>query len=316
MTLQCYGQRLLNPFRGVMQVIRHGAAEAVSLDGIHWDIYVANDQLLDGLGASAARAQVSDIRYGRWSAQQGLRRGAIYPSADFRRMERLGQVLHEWLCQDAPVLPFPLRDQKECWLLDHAGAPLALLHSLLPQQTPDTGLSRHWNIGQAARQAFHASDLPDAANRLEACINALAGPTPIAQWFLRLPDGGGRTLPDTPTPEPWRDRLLEAAAFPVLLVQEAGLAPHCRQLLHDFHNWQAPWLLCLGDLPEHCRQRLEGQLGSQGERVAAAYRLYPQILNPAAIDAARVAARLAASLGVSARTAESAEIDWSQCPGI
>jgi hypothetical protein len=48
-SVEYYSQRLLNPFRGCIQVIRDEAAEAVSMDGVHWDIYVSNDALLEGL---------------------------------------------------------------------------------------------------------------------------------------------------------------------------------------------------------------------------------------------------------------------------
>ncbi len=38
MAVECYAQRLLNPYRGTMHVIKYEAAEAVTLDGVHWDI--------------------------------------------------------------------------------------------------------------------------------------------------------------------------------------------------------------------------------------------------------------------------------------
>ena len=43
MTILCYSQRLLNPFRGSMCCIQYRSAEAVTADGIKWDIYVSND---------------------------------------------------------------------------------------------------------------------------------------------------------------------------------------------------------------------------------------------------------------------------------
>jgi hypothetical protein len=89
MPIRCYAQRLLNPFRGVMNVIEYQAAEAVTLDGVQWDIYVRNAELVKDL-AQAERVQTSDIRYGSWSAAQGLKRGPIQPSEDFLRMEHQG----------------------------------------------------------------------------------------------------------------------------------------------------------------------------------------------------------------------------------
>lgn len=75
MNPDCYAQRLLNPFRGVMNIIEYQGAEAVTIDGIHWDIYVRDTELVEDL-ENASRIQTSDIRYGSWSEQEGLKRGA------------------------------------------------------------------------------------------------------------------------------------------------------------------------------------------------------------------------------------------------
>jgi len=89
MSIEWYSQRLLNPFRGCVNCIRYHSADAVTADGVHWDIYVSNEGLLKGLPREH-RPQVSDIRFGSWSVARGLRRGPIFPSEDFQRMERLG----------------------------------------------------------------------------------------------------------------------------------------------------------------------------------------------------------------------------------
>ena len=47
MSFQRYSQRLLNPFRGVVNCIRYRSAEAVTADGVRWDIYVSNEALLE-----------------------------------------------------------------------------------------------------------------------------------------------------------------------------------------------------------------------------------------------------------------------------
>ena len=65
----CYAQRLLNPFRGVTNIVRYQSAEAVTMDGVHWDIYVTNDALRQGLDATH-NIQISDNRYGSWSQSQ------------------------------------------------------------------------------------------------------------------------------------------------------------------------------------------------------------------------------------------------------
>ena len=61
MSVECFAQRLLNPFRGAMHTIKYGGAEAVTTDGVEWDIYVANDALLDDF-FDTSRMQISDIR--------------------------------------------------------------------------------------------------------------------------------------------------------------------------------------------------------------------------------------------------------------
>jgi len=40
MNTVCYSERILNPFRGVMNVIALDDAEAVTTDGINWFLYV------------------------------------------------------------------------------------------------------------------------------------------------------------------------------------------------------------------------------------------------------------------------------------
>jgi hypothetical protein len=66
MSIRRYAQRLLNPFRGVMNIIEFQGAEAVTTDGIHWDIYVRDLELVQDIQHNA-RIQTSDIRYGHWS---------------------------------------------------------------------------------------------------------------------------------------------------------------------------------------------------------------------------------------------------------
>jgi hypothetical protein len=40
MNIVCYSARILNPFRGVMNIISLGDAEAVTVDGVSWPRYV------------------------------------------------------------------------------------------------------------------------------------------------------------------------------------------------------------------------------------------------------------------------------------
>jgi len=66
------------------------------MNGVNWDIYVSDEELLKDLDDSQ-RVQISDIRYGKWSKQNGLKRGPLYPSEEFRVMEHMGAIVYEYL---------------------------------------------------------------------------------------------------------------------------------------------------------------------------------------------------------------------------
>lgn len=278
MTVLHYAQRLLNPFRGTMHTLRHAAAEATTLDGVQWDIYVANEQLLEGL-EPRHDTQISDIRYGRWSSGDGLKRGAIYPSADFLRMEAMGATVYEYLRCHYQAVPFALNDVFELWLLDATGAPMALIDSALTAPLPGRNQPTAWRPGMAAQ-----AQLGDTADALAQCVNDHAR---AARWFQRHPDGSGMPLnrPD--------DVPLPATAFPSLLLSAPGAAG-AQQLLENFLAWQSPYLLTL-PLDSATRRHLERQACQQPEVVYSLHRLYPEIGDSACINAALVAAMLSRS---------------------
>jgi hypothetical protein len=297
MQIECYAQRLLNPFRGTLQVIRYAAAEAVSLDGVNWDIYVANESLLEGL-APSAHAQVSDIRYGNWSQARGLRRGPLYPSEDFRRMEALGDVVYGALRQWHTRVPFELSDHDEYWLLDAQARPLALLHSALDALATNAPAAL-WKPGIAAHERFLSRCCPagsSAADHLSDYINGLAGDRPEARWYRREADGSGIDLAS--------GNRRPAEDFPILCLRAVGHDADAAGLVADYLAWLAAWLLCLPDLATEQRQVLETQARAQAEIVDSLYRLYPEIIDAEAIQAARVEARLAHSLASTASDAE------------
>lgn len=282
----CYAQRVLNPFRGVMQVIRHEAAEAVSMDGVHWDIYVSNDTLLAGTEDAPGPVQVSEARFGRWSAAAGLVRGPLYPSEDFYRMERMGTVVYEQLRRLHTQVPFPFHDRHERWLLDRNGQPLVLLDSAVtPPPLPGPG-EGWWRIGLAAQEHFVSQAVPERAGRhLMDYVNGQAGP---AVWYHREPDGSGRRLRH----QDQGPERLPAGDFPALLLRRSGHDARHTRLIDDFVAWQAPWLLLLAGLSVETRAALERQARERAGEVARLFRLYPAMAAPEEIQAARVAARL------------------------
>ena len=297
MQIECYAQRLLNPFRGVVHVIRYQSAEAVTTDGVEWDIYVANDALLDGLGRAGRRAQISDIRYGHWSLEKGLKRGPLYPSDDFKRLEDMGAEVYRHLLKVHCDVPFVFRDPFELWLLDRDAQPLALLHSVRTDSETDTKPPLDWRAGIAAQEHFQSSAIADlgesAGAYLTRHVNSLA--SGVVQWFRRSDDGTGLGLHTLRGGDSLRGRVLDADAFPPLFVSTAGMDAAHTRLVHDYHAWQAPWMLLLPHLDSATRSALEACACQQAELIEKHCRLYPTVIDRPALQAARVEAALVRS---------------------
>jgi hypothetical protein len=308
MRAECYSQRLLNPFRGSMNCIRYRSADAVTADGVHWDIYVSNEALLEGLPGQR-KAQVSDIRFGSWSRARGLRRGPLFPSDDFLQLEAMGQRLYEILLETHGQVPFPFRDDYELWLLDRELHPLALLESALTEQDISRAPSLQWSPGLNSRKTFTSQAAaplgidrtrPGAvADYLSAYINRLAGPQPVAQLFRREADGSGRGLGGCNLPDAIAGRRLERTVFPADLIDLQRHDELHGRLLQDFVCWQAPWHLVRHDLDSTARGEFERHASVQPLKVAHQYRLYPAIVDRRIIDAARVEARLREAMPVT-----------------
>lgn len=301
MTILCYSQRLLNPFRGSICCIQYQSAEAVTADGIKWDIYVSNAALLDDLPDNR-RTQVSDIRYGTWSAQTGLKRGPRCPSDDFLAMEEMGAVVYEHLLEVHESVPFPFLDSYELWLLDREGSPLALLDTALSAEKIDMRQAGAWNPGLNCRKTFISACAGElgidtaasgaSGDYLAGYINTRAGESPAAQIFARGDDGSGTGLHGSNLDSAFRDRILPPDAFPVTLLENRRHDElHCR-LISEFTAWQAPWLLLLPGLDTETRRRYEQLAGTQPVKLVQHYRLYPDIVDSTVIDAARVEVRL------------------------
>ena len=117
----CYGVRMLNPYRGVMQVVETDDADAVSCDGVRWTLYVHGErfkaQLDDGHWYDV---ETPEIKFGTWSAESGLKRSPVRNVVDYEFVDHIGQHLIDTLRIHNATIPFPLRDHYELWLLDSA----------------------------------------------------------------------------------------------------------------------------------------------------------------------------------------------------
>jgi len=70
MPVSCYSQRILNPFRGVMNIISTGGADAVTIDGTNWTFYIHdNFDCPTDDPKDFFEIEMSDIRFGDWNKQ-------------------------------------------------------------------------------------------------------------------------------------------------------------------------------------------------------------------------------------------------------
>lgn len=282
MSIVCYAQRLLNPFRGVVNVIRYQSAEAVTLDGVTWDIYVANESLREGL---KGKSQISDIRYGSWSESRGLKRGPIYPSDDFRRMEAQGHIVYEYLRAHHRDVPFDFADRYELWLLDGERRPLALIHSVLHLDETRSEAAVQWRAGFAAEEHFKSAASGEA-NSAVALGNFINGATRGWQWIERDASGNGVGLAGGGNAE--AGRFYAADSFPPRFLDPERHAEPYRQLVADYLDWQAPWFLLLDTLTQEERRALEALARRRAAEMVRQHRLYPALSDPAQLRAAQV----------------------------
>lgn len=296
-----YSQRLLNPFRGSMNIIEYRGAEAVSLDGRHWDIYVSNRELIRDLHSNKP-IQTSDIRFGSWSAEKGLKRGALYPSEDFKQMEAEGAELYNYLLQHHHEIPFPFLDNYELWLLDKESAPLALINSARRENDMEKQPFLDWRAGNLCCKEFtseayetikdlHNADL-SAGQYLTHYINHLASTPPRAQWFKRTMDGHGIGIAGHNIAAELINRELNEISFHPFMISDRLHDNHHINLINEFIQWQSPWLLLLDTLSESQRMIFEETSRGRALVVDQLYQLYPEIINNSFINAARVEATL------------------------
>ncbi len=298
MDINCYAQRLFNPFRGIMNVIAYAGAEAVSLDGLHWDIYVRDTELVSDL-QNNRRILSSDLRYGRWSEKEGLVRGPIYPSDDFKRLEAEGDIVFHYLLQHHQDVPFAFADHYELWLLDIMRQPLAILNSVVYEEDMELDGPLQWRVGVKCEQDFSSPSFEslhkpryNAGEYISHYVNQCARPEPCAQWFYRHQDGSGSGLEGVNLHSRYRQRQLDSRAFPKYFLNDLSHDPQHSQLLDDYLKWQAPYFLLLQNLSSHRRDIIEKQACKRALLMDELCHLYPDVVNADLLNAARVEAVL------------------------
>jgi hypothetical protein len=279
-----FALRRLDPFLGVTQVVENEAGRSLSVDGVNWEIQLRATLPAGGWGVlNRGRGENAFFRFGVWSRAEGLARFPPARNVDPNAAERDAAALLAQVEEALPALPLPLVDTLECWLLDADRKPLALLASLPPDAPlPERGV-RRW------RPALPDPDAPGTHDfaRLATWVAQRALPTPC--WIAREADDSGRGVA--------AGERFAAGAFPETLValpNATDAATADADLGARYLEWLAPRLLML-PLAAATRAALEIAAASRPEEVAHFFRLYPEIRDPARLNAVRVQARLIAT---------------------
>ncbi len=306
---ECYSQRMLNPYHGIVNVVETADADAVSRDGINWELYVHGGFETAEVDGELRRVELPDVKFGSWSASAGLRRAPARLTMDYAALDAAGSYLLAAVKRHADGVPFPLRDRFELWLLDGEDWPLVLLASAVRPEARELPPLPRWRPGQVARGKFQPGQ-DAAAARLAERVASTAGATPRAQWFRREEDGRGIGLDGFDLEPELEGRWLAANAFPELLLRERWADPEDSSLASAFLDWQAPVLLQLQHLAPATRARLERAARRWARAVAKYHRLYPETVEEEQLAAALVEARLRDA----ARHPEDAEEEPPLCP--
>jgi len=283
-----------------MNIISTGGADAVTIDGINWTLYVhdkfdcpTNDP------EEFFEIDMPDIRFGDWNRKTGLKRSPLIASYHYNEIQAIGHALLEAVQNYADLCPFPFADKYELWLLDSDNhEPLALLESVCNEHELHCPDNLAWEAGLRCREEFlKEHTLTDkqnvtAAELLNNFINQRAGARPSAQWFYRDQFKNGKGLSGVNLHPGLVGRELSARLFPKMLVQDQWQDEIKSSLIDSFINWLSPYLLVLDFLRDRQREMLELAAKNHATLVDKMYPLYPKIINQQAINAARVEAMM------------------------
>ena len=280
---QYYSIRRFCPYQGVIQVVDVGHARAYSTDGRHWQVRVQN-------AAGRLRWHATDCDAGDLASRE-------------TNADQLMQALNE-----RPPIPFPLADRFELWLLHHeTRLPLAIVKSRVSREEAeqDRITNPTWQPFLMSSNEFHSPALEAArtspgtrlrhtraCDMLERQVNMAGRPLPVLQWFERLDDASGIGHGGMRVDDRLLGRHLPAEAFPELLVDPVWEATLERDLVREYHEWNAPLLLAHQDLSETTRRWLEAAARQRPEALLENYPMYPQVLDGEAMQVSLVSAKL------------------------
>lgn len=297
--MEMYAKRLNNPFQGVLQVVASERVRALSFDGIQWELQFQCDvhRMKPAFADTLPRFQYA--RIGRWEARHGFKPYPLDPAMDRAEVESHYPAVVDALGKVR--IPLPQDDHYECWLLDDRDKqPLALLASCrqVTEMAAMTVARPCWHPPNAGQLPIDCTEeenrrgLPPVNYRLENLVKQRAGQNPVAQWFLRQPDGQGSAV----SADGQLSTALPARQFPELLLREDWESPAEQALCERYLQRLAPQLLVLQGLSLSGRERVERMASQQVIEMDSHFHLYPAVADPQRMTAWRVEARLRKAL--------------------
>ncbi len=298
---RCFAIRRLSPFQGCLQVIEAQAAQASSSNGIDWRVQVRTQTPRSQWGEDHTPAEQQVILFGFWSSEGGFHRVPLPPLISSHEIEIAAQPIIDVLLEQTRKVPFPQHDRCELWLLDEStSAPLVLIASVSdPQHLPhirrpewqptlrsDHSFTRTWSKDKTEAPAYAPREA------LAELIRHSAGQNPAAQWFERQADGSGKAIIGIDCDDKLQGRVLPKQEFPELLIRESWPDDAAQQLINDYIEWQAPYLLTLPTLSPLTRKRIEQRAFKQPFKVEGQYKLWPEVIDEARLRAALIEAQM------------------------
>ena len=294
--------RRLSPFQGSLQIIEAGDGQASSSNGLDWRIQVriqTSHEQGDSLDGPLPDHQT--ILFGFWSSEGGFHRVPLPPMISSRQIEVAAQPIIDDLLATASRVPFKQIDHCELWLLDKNNLlPLVLIsaccdntelptiHRLEWQPTlqSDHSFTRTWSKSE---EVISVHEPRDELNKI---IRDAAGQNPKAQWFLRDHNGNGKGIAGINIDADIQTRQLRNSEFPELLLKNDWQDANIQQLVNDYLDWQAPFLLTLAELNPLTRERLEQLAFRQVFKVEGQHKLWPEVIDEARLRAALIEAQM------------------------
>jgi len=272
-----YSMRRLSPYQGTIQITQLRDFRAMTTDGVTWRVQFLNQ-----------RSRISSHAVWRDDGSGNL--------IETSRTSDLIRAL-----QAHPPFPFPAEDTLELWLLDaEEQKPLALLATTLGSHHPPHDMPVAWQATLPGSDDFVAPSLTPTTKTatshiahsevLNRFVQKAAGPLERTQWFRREDDGTGTGLHGNRLHGLQEGRTLKQSSFPELIVRERWDVEQERNLVRDYHDWQAPQLLTHTTISRPTRDRLERAACRQAEKLYRVRHLLPEIVNPDLLNVAFVEA--------------------------